>query len=355
MGLGRAFLSFLFFSPSLFAVTLAGHLTSSARLEIEALRAGPHAHSDLEKAEKRYQTLVHEQLFSDLLDLYAPENAARLQITYPTFVPEGGSAGRDLGYGLHVVKRLELPLDEGTTKVIVVNEQWAQDRASGGLFAPDEIRIKSLVFEGERHVPGSEKLYLFDSIRLSWGARTNDLEIVRRTRYSHDPKTGKNPIKVMRVPVSAPYSCASCHRAGNPYAVKFLGDNEAVDAEAIVQPSYFDRPLTETHGFRDYMAELGREGRETSFVERVRSALLRPSLSLQLPVLFEKLRALSTRTDFRWLDADTPLKLAEQSVWEGRQGTYRRDGKLWLDAIELTAPGKYSAWMPRVHLPKPQR
>src|SRR4051812_11306538 len=79
-----------------------------ALADIMAAQRKPGA--DLEALEKRYNRIVQRQIYGDLVTLYTPENQARLQITYGGFAPEGAEPDADLGYGLHIVKRLEMRL-----------------------------------------------------------------------------------------------------------------------------------------------------------------------------------------------------------------------------------------------------
>jgi hypothetical protein len=332
---------------------LVPHLTPENIERIHVLLTPPFTGRNLEQVETEYQEIVQRQTFADMKLLYAPENAAHVSVTYPAFHPSDGKPGKDRGFGLHVVKRLTLPLGEGKTKIIYVNEQWPEDReGDGGLFFPDEIRIQTLVFEGPRHVPGSEKLYLFDSIRLAWG-QVREIEIARRTRYAYDEETGHNRLKLMRVPVSAPLSCIGCHHSPSPLVKDFLGAGEAVNHEAIVQDGYFDRPLDETRGFRDYMSYLAKRRAPEKFVDRVRAALLDPAKSMEVPGI-EAALARSAGA-FSWLPADSGLPYGEDPLlWRNRQGVYQSSSGDWLvDATEDTFEGKYRYWFPEVAVPRP--
>src|SRR5437588_13582 len=97
------------------------------------------AEVDRARLEREYVQRVRSAVYSDLLKLYDPANEAKLAITYAAFIPENRRrGGLDRGYGLHVVKRLAV--DGGTVEV---NEAWPEDRKTGGLLPPDEIRIKA--------------------------------------------------------------------------------------------------------------------------------------------------------------------------------------------------------------------
>jgi hypothetical protein len=151
---------------------------------IAGLSNADRAVRNLEQEETRYQESVHEQTMTDLAQIYSPEHADRLQIAYASFTPESAAApGADRGYGLHIVKRLDLPMPGGGTRTIYVNEQWPEDKNSKGLLLPDEIRIKTQVAAGDRRVKGSEKLYIFDSVRVAWGPHNREVQLARRTVY----------------------------------------------------------------------------------------------------------------------------------------------------------------------------
>lgn len=331
---------------------LAPHVTPEALARIETLRTGPFAGRNLEALEKEYQELVEPQTLADLLSVYDPENADRVEITYPSFTaerdaePRETDAGPDLGYGLHVVKRLRLSLPGGKQKIVDVNEQWSSSRETGALFLPDEIRVKTLSIEGERHVEGSERLYLFDSIRIAWGP-SGEGKVYRNTRYRWDEEKSLARLRTLRVPVSAPLSCLSCHHAPTRFAPEFAAEGEAISHEAIVQDGYFKRKLDETKGFRDYMAALREDGRDETFIAAAREALLDPKRRLRIPGLAEALRAAIGSP--RWLSDDRPLDATEGTVrW---QGVYTYRGKRYLDAIDDVIPGKHATWWPRTVVP----
>ena len=331
-------------------LALAPYLSPGNAERIEALLTPPYSGRNLESLEMEYQRLVQRQVYADMQLLYAPENASRVKVTYAAFHSSDGNPGRDRGFGLHVVKRLTLPLDGGKTKIVYVNEQWPESRENGGLFLPDEIRVQTLAFEGDRRVLGSEKLYLFDSVRLAWGPR-QEIKISRRTRYSFDDQTGRNTLKQMRVPVSAPLSCVACHHSPTSFAGEFLAEGETMNHEAIVQDSYFDRPLAETRGFRDYMTYLRERGVPQKFIDDARTALLDPATSLGVPGINSALE--HSAHEFDWLGEDgSPSPSENPAVWRTRQGVYQaRSGEWLIDATEDIFEGKYRWWFPLVVLP----
>lgn len=290
--------------------------------------------------EERYQRLVQEQTFADLLEVYDPKNQAHLKITYASFTPENTfGGGDDSGFGLHIVKRLELPTSNGKTRTIDVNELWAEDRQSGKLFLPDEIRIKSQAFEGERVVPGSHRLYLFDSIRVAWGGGPDEIQISRRSRLSS---------KAMRVPVSAPFSCLECHDSTASFAVPFLKNGEKLNHEAIVQNSHFTLPPEEMRGFTQYVDYLKKSGKSDSFIEQRKAKLKNIRSFSEVPGFLQIVERTKQANSFHWLP-DDELIAGPEHLYTHRQGVYKtEDGLLWMDALEEIFEGKYRWWEPQV-------
>lgn len=321
-------------------------LTDAQVFQIKNLLEHKETFKDLENAEKQYQRIVQPQILADLIEFYSPDKLAQQKITYASFTPEGSGFGPDLGVGLHVVKRLTLPAGNGLTKIIDINEHWPEDRRSGGLFFPDEIRIKSLVFEGKRKVVGSEKLYLFDLLRLAWNER-GEVKIARRTRYTFDPHTQVNHLKQMRSPVASPYSCISCHRSPNNRHRIFLSASETPNYEAIVQDRYFEKPISETLGFQEYLSHLSQSGRSRDFIEKIKRSLLNPSDSMRVFGLNEELTRVFETREIHWLPEDNPASPGEFP--SDKQGFYRTDTGFWfVDAIESIFEGKYRWWEPVV-------
>jgi hypothetical protein len=203
----------------------------------------------------RYQDLVREQTMADMALIYAPENANRVQVAYVSFTSESAKQpGSDLGYGLHIVKRLDLPLEHGETRTIYVNEQWREEKVSNGLVLPTK-----LIRRGWPRVRGASRAaiaYVFDSIRIAWNAFNRDPQIARHTIYKS--VKGKNEIKPTRTAVSAPFSCSTCHGPNNGFAEAFMGRGETRNYEAIVQDHYFELPPAEMRGYKEYVAHLER-------------------------------------------------------------------------------------------------
>jgi len=329
---------------------------------------------NLDAMEKCYQKLIQPQIFSDLRSLYAPENESRVSITYGSFRAndEYDELG-DLGFGLHLIRRLELPQSNGENKVVEVNEQWLQNPVDGGLFLPDEIRIKTLVFEGKRRVPGSESLYLFDSLKLGWGAE-NELTLARRTRSDfvrkYDARRKReiwtNEPKVMGVPVSSPFACINCHNGDIRRGKRFLAPGEIRDHESMIQASYRRLPLAETLGYRKYIAALERQNRRPEFIAQVKEALLHPELTLTLPQIVEKLSENTNTGNFLWLGSDlrlTPQQAEEQIGRRGVFGLGQPDTEdshpagagHFRDAMEDEIFGSYIWWKPASYLPSSKR
>lgn len=305
---------------------------------------------DLETAEKNYQSLIQEQSLADLMEVYKPENQAKLKITYASFTPVNTSGGgSDLGFGLHIVKRLELKLPSGKTKTIDVNELWDEEKKTGGLFLPDEIRLKSQAVDGPRFVPGSEKNYLFDQFRVAWGVEKNDIQILRRTKYTF--QNGKNEVKAMRVPVSAPFSCRGCHRPTSSLANEFLKEGETRNYEAIVQDSHFALPPEEMRGFKQYVAYLQSSHRSAKFIERAAAKLKDIRRASELPGFYEALQKSFNAKERSWMIEDSKA-IEPAYLVKDRQGVYEGDnGSLMTDAIEDSFEGKYRWWEPQVFIP----
>ncbi len=336
-----------------FGRELAPFIDDKQQAEIERILTISHRGQDLEALEMRYHQLVQRQLFADLADLYSPRNAGRIQITYPSFAPAGGRPDLDLGYGLHVVKRLQLPLPGGSVKVIDVNEAWAENPTDGGLFLPDEIRIKSRVVDGPRFVPGSERQYLFDSIRLAWGP-AGEIAIVRRTRFTYDARAGINRLKQMRVPVSSPYSCRSCHGDEPAFADRFLQPGERRNNEAIVQDSQFLLPVEKMPGYLAYADHLRRRGVTAARIAATLAALRDPPRATAIPGLLALLQSDATSGQFAWIGEDDGVyePAIPESLLLQRQGSYRDErGGLWFDALEGVFEGKYRWWEPYSVIP----
>jgi hypothetical protein len=125
---------------------------------------------------------VRKQTMADMALMYAPENRDRIQVAYVSFTPESAKQpGTDLGYGFQIVKRLELPLDDGERRTIYVNEQWREEKVSKGLTLPDEIRIQTQytgAAKGERRAPAA-----LDLVRIAWNALNRDPQMARHTIY----------------------------------------------------------------------------------------------------------------------------------------------------------------------------
>lgn len=328
--------------------------------EFDGIRALLDAGEATETLEVKYQRLVQKQVFSDLQKLYDPRNASRLKITYASFEPDlyldshgtlNVSSGDDAGFGLHVIKRLELPLADGKWRTIEVNEHWAQERLKGGLFLPDELRVKVQVADGPRRVAGSEKMYLFDSFRLAWGP-SREIAILRRSKFDGD--AGKK--KVMRVPVSAPFSCMGCHEdysMADYFSESFNHRDEARNYEAIVPDAHYKIPLEKTRGFRQYLTNLRhRHGASRSFVEQVKKDLLDPAFSMEVPGIIPALERM--KDSFGWLPEDLPWSRETYSsplLALQQQATYPFEGLVYLDAIEDYFEGKYRWWDPEIVVP----
>lgn len=187
------------------------------------------------------------------------------------------------------MKQLDLPLPNGETKTIYVNEQCAEDKHSKGLFLSDEIRIRTQVASGKRHVKGSENLYAFDSIRVAWGPHNHGPQLARRSVYRR--ANGKNDFKATRSSVSAPFACAVCHQPETRFAAAFLAPGEVRNHEAIVQDSHFILPPDKMRGYQQYIAYLERSGAEPATVQRAKERLANPRSASSVPGLLDVIRS----------------------------------------------------------------
>jgi len=340
----------LLFSTLGVASELAPHLDPSALAKWHERLKGPFRGQNLERLEVNYQRFVQKQTYRDLQAVYDPKNQSRLEIAYPVFVPEGGKPGADRGFGFHVVKRLVLDLPGGAQKVIDVNEQWAENRTDHGLYLPDEIRIKTRIRDGERHVPGSERDFLYDSIRLAW-SETSAIAITRQSRYEWNG--GNNRMRQLRVPVSAPVSCLSCHNTSSiaTLSEEFLAPGETMSSEAIVQRSFFKKSYSQMKGYREYVEYLS--GKVSGdFLDRVKRDLQDPVAAFAVPGLVEALE--------QEIDAhssgfeDEPLR---EGMFhrEDSQGVYRKRDVTFVDYIEFLFEGKYRWWEPVSVVPRPKK
>jgi hypothetical protein len=325
----------------------SSQLTDAQLTSIATLLDSDRSTLNLEQEEMRYQDTVRAQTIADLAQIYAPENAERLQIAYVSFTSEAAKEpAADRGYGLHIVKRLDLPLAGGGSKTIYVNEQWREDKASKGIVLPDEIRIQTQVASGPRRVKGSDRLYLFDSIRVAWNAFNRDPQLARHTIYKR--VNGKNEFKPTRSSVSAPFSCATCHGPSNRFADTFLAKGEARNYEAIVQDRYFQLPPSDMRGYKEYVAYLEKSGVSDDMISRVKQKLDLPQNATDVPGLFDLLSSTGAADGIVWLSEDSQLHDArpDREVQQ-QQGVYRDAGGRWrIDALEDIIEGKYVWWEP---------
>lgn len=343
--------------PTLFA----RHISQEKFRSIERILGLPRIGVDRQRAEHQYHQLVHPQIVADMRKIYDPANEERLQITYAAFTGDG-QVGEDGGFGLHVVKRLVLSLENGLSRTIDVNEHWAADQQTGALFLPDEIRVKTQVKHGPRRIDGSHSLYLFDSLRLAWGP-DGELTLHRRSRYGrYDAHLRRNRSNVMRVPVSSPYSCLSCHDNGDGLREHFLTPEDSINYETIVQDSHFRLPVQKMPGFRDYLGYVisRQPPRPTMFSdfismphvsayhESIRQELLHPKQATRVPNFFETLER--ERRSLSWISDDEPPP-GTFYPHDG-QGVYRRKGQWLVDATDMVFEGKYRWWQPAVAVPK---
>ncbi len=312
------------------------HLSEESAAFLQALRASGDGES--------YQQRVNRHTLADLKLLYAPENASKVEVFYSGFNsdtpdpnPKKFRPGDDLGYGLHVIRRLRIQ-----DRNIFVNEHWPTDRETGGIILPDEIRVQFQAFEGPERIPGSELTYLYDSFRIAWGP-SGEVEFYRQTS-KHNPQR--------RVPVTAPESCMECHNPGTSqdFAHAFLEPGEFRNFETIVADSNFRLPYREQKGLKKYLAYLREEKKAPGkFVERAAQLLETPASTLQLPDILAALRRHENSAN--WLPGDAPWARESYSsigLAHFQQGSYLVEGKWYLDALEEVFEGKYRWWFPPI-------
>lgn len=325
--------------------------TPEMRKLIEILRGGGKG-DDLAKREGDYAKLVDRQTIENLYKLYKADQEGRTKIFIAGFATEGERAP-DGGYSpvLRVVKRYDEPLKNGKTLTIYVNEHWhaalSDDRVSGteegALFLPDEIRIHYIVFDGQRTVPGSEKLHAFDRLRVAWDAQGKPLLFRQALFDKLNPETGETSRLQTRTPISAPRSCVTCHSSGNKFTESFKRADESavafrmrVNNEAIVPDLEFERPMKDQLGYRQYLQALEKAGAKEAFVERVKASLANPGKSLAVPHIVELLeQKVAQRESTQWIGPDYPLSRHDQAYYSNTPAKYTgKNGELYIESIE---------------------
>lgn len=299
---------------------LAGMLSpipdAATRARLDALRAPPPRGTNLEAREREYQALLHPFTALHVGRIYAEAERSRARVFYAAFVPAGAPPGKDLGFGLHVVRRWVLATALGP-RIVEVNEQWEEDPVTGGLFPPDGVRTK-VRFEGDERT-------FFDLLRVGWDA--DGLPTLwRTTRFRWQSAAESNRRVPMRIPVSAPLSCVGCHHARNPFAAEFTRPGETTTPDAIVQPARFDEPLAESPGYREYFAHRTRRGNDPARVALARAALDGGLWNGWTGRLGDALAA-GASVELRWLPED-PAAAGVVGRW-----TYRRRGGTYVDAL----------------------
>lgn len=322
------------------AAGLAPHLSANTweRLKFQLAAALPKR--NVAAQELSYQRLAQKQSLSDALKIYDPRYRGQVQVAYTSFTAENGRrAGSDLGYGLRVLKRLELG-----AKVIEVKEFWPVDRYSGRLFRPEELRIKTRVEGGERGGEGSEGQYLFDRVHLAWGPGRNEVTVHRRTLYD-----SLGNLRQVRSPVSVPYSCMGCHQSDSGLRKAFAKD--ITTQESIIQPAYYELPKKEMDGLKEYLGFLKKVYRDSTLVESAQRTL-EAGGAIWPEGIAKALRDVVANDTVSWLKDDTRVAepnfelLLRQGYYPGpfQQNIYR-------DALEQVFEGKYRWWDPETVIP----
>lgn len=302
----------LFFIPVIFAENRPKN-----RIE-ELLKIKKITDYNIKTLEEEYQTLIQPLTLANLIMLYDPANQKEVQITYSSFTPEAkeGSTNKlneDLGVGLHVVRKW---------RDIEVNEQWPENKETHNLYYPDAIRIK---------VKQAGQVY-FDMIKVAWN-KDKKPAIYRRSQYVLDEKTKYNKQIQSKVPVSAPYSCIRCHQGANFHNLTRIG------------PSFYKKPLEETPGFKNYLEYLQTENTEKTFIEKVKTKLLKPHETFQLSTLKDALQNTLDKKIYNWLAQDSSLQ-GLKFEWKEQGVYYNKRKEPFLDALETVHSEKYKTWLP---------
>jgi hypothetical protein len=294
--------------------------------------------TDLLESEQSYYQLVQNQLLSDAVLLYS---STAPKIVYAEFAKD--QPGQDLGYGLHVVKRLDIG-----DKTIFVNESWPYVR--GRLQLPTEIRIRTRTFYRPgtpRGIDGGEDQYLMGRYRIGWDRADQPI-------FFEEPAwVNANERAQHRVGANI-FNCVSCHQSGNPFADQFnVSGRDAINHEAIVQPSYFTQRIQKNQGYIDLQKYLATQNLSQDFLDRMKAALDQPVATFHSLTFAQSMTsamcAKITSNAFDWLSPDAEFvgSVSTLQPTEEQDGFYTDKNRTWRDAVDEQLEirtGKYFIW-----------
>lgn len=284
-------------------------------------------------AERQYSAQVHRQAIQDLSLLYSsPET----KVTLASF-SDTHTRGSDRGFGLHEIRKLEIG-----DKTILANIHWPFRPNLGGFTFPDEIRIRTRIFSGERGVAGSEKQYVSARYRVAW-------DEFDEPTLMNEPILGEHNTPMQRrVPVSV-FSCADCHHSTSPFAAKFQAPFTPINPEFIVQPHQYEKPLPQSLGYLELKTYLSENAARLGISEKQSEAILlalKEKASLDLPDLTKKLEKMAKVMEYSELGGgDTLIEKGQEDYAKQFPGVYQgKDGRFYMDSMEqiLVDQGKIS-------------
>lgn len=296
--------------------------------------------------EETYSRLVRPQIIQDLTLLYT---SSATQVTYASFTSDE-TPGDDGGFGLHVVKRLDVG-----NKTVLVNEHWPFRR--GRLQLPDEIRVRTRGFDRKkpaRGQSGSEEDFVFERFRIAWDAQDKPTLYTQR-QFTPDGRSEPHRVQ------TGVFDCAGCHRSGNPFSTPFTPSGSKSNPETITQKPGFAPlgsgdaagTLRRNTGLRDFLAYLSKKGYSGKHRAATEATLIgRPLEATRLPNILSLLQEHALGPIMDYVQADRPL---ETDPIKAGDGAYTRpDGTLWQDGLEAglygSENGKGRYWNDNQHL-----
>lgn len=296
-----------------------GVLTDDDRAGVEALRRYVKG-ADRAAQERDWGAKVWPTVKARLIALFEADSRGEAKIALAAFVPPGQvGADNGLGPSLHIVKMHETRGPGGALLRTYVNEAWPLSERTGGLLPPDAIRVRLQAFSED----GKSESYVTDLLGLAWGPNadgtaptTPSITLYRQRLYGrYDAELGLNEQNRMRVALSSPSSCRTCHvrTESRPQGVRTRDD------------AFFPaKPLAKHPAGADYLRHLKERGAAPEFIAATARALSDPK-RLNVPGIVETLRASG---EPEWLDADVPAV-----EWEAHlPGTYREEDKPYRSA-----------------------
>lgn len=343
------------------------------RVRIEELRTRSFA-DNLFQEERSYARLTERETLQHMLALYKAEAEGKVDVVLAGFAPPGEGTSPDRGYGplLRVVKRFRETLPDGSEGVTFVNEHWhvnagfsmSQLADEGGLFAPDEIRVHYLAFKGERGMPNSSALHVYDRFRIAWDVREQPL-IYRQHLYDR-PANGESEMQQIRVQVGT-HSCMSCHGVGDfltegifgPFNIHGGSILEEHDHESIVPTTLFGTEICGHPGYRHYLKYLEQQDAPKEFITRVREGLEHGAETLRLPNMVPMLenRLADPNMRVHFLEEDYPAFVDAYQPRSLHVYQPKEEKQSFTDAIEADLrdnelQGIYTWWYPPTIFPQ---